>query len=210
MKIQKVLVLASVFILPTQTSMAGSARDLAQPSANKPAVSAPAKTMNKLKIVAPVREGNVAAQPVASSGPDAVQKPTLPSRDLVIAGQGSNLTVSVRYQRDVCAVDESPLGNDIYDARCDLVITVKNVGDTATSLPANGGFRLDLWYFKHDGEIRETLHYIGNLGVNEAKSVSYRAPRSFKRSTPFTATVDRSRIVTETNENDNRAVFWLN
>lgn len=211
MKIQTALLLASVFILPTQALSAENARDFSQSSVKKSVAAAPAKTTKKLKMVTPIRKGNVSADPVVNSGPATVKKPTLPNRGRAMVGLGPNLTVSVRYEHDVCAVNQSPLGAGIFDARCDLIITVKNVGDTATSLAPNGAFKLNLWYINYKGEVKNGFRYISNLGINEEKVIIYRSSklRSFKASTPFTAVVDRGHIVTESNENDNRAVFWL-
>lgn len=210
MKINKILVLAGVLLLPAQELLAGNVREMALPSVNKSVIAVPSGGTRFQKPTLPNRKAvkSTIAEP---SGRTKFQKPTLPNRRAVIAGLGPNLTVSVRNEHDVCAYSKSPLGEGIYDATCDLIITVKNVGDTATSLPANGAFRLDLFYFKHDGEIRKKLHYIGNLRANESKTIIYPSSslRSYKASTSFTATVDRNRVVAETNENDNRAVFWI-
>lgn len=211
MKIQTVLLLASVFILPTQASAVEKIKDFSQSRASKSAVTTPAKAVKKLKIMTPIKQGNAPGGSVANSGPATVQKPTLPSNVMVIPGLGPNLTVAIRYEHDACVIDKSPLGTGIYDARCDLIITVKNSGDTATPLAPNGGFKLNLWYFNYNGELKNGFRYIGNLGINEEKVIIYdhRQIRSFKKGTPFTAEVDRSNIVKETNERDNSAVIWL-
>lgn len=212
MNIQQALLLTSIFMLPTQVLSAENTRDSTQTRANQSVVKSQANATSQLKKTIPVNQGNVSADPAAKLGPATVKKQTLPSREMVTARQGPNLTVSIRYEHDVCAVDESPLGENIYDARCDLIITVKNVGDTATSLPATGAFKLNLWYINYNGEVKKGFRYISNLGVNEEKVITYRSSslRSFKRSTPFTAQVDKSNTVKESNERDNNTVFWLN
>ncbi|MBL1321188.1 MAG: hypothetical protein COA63_009040 [Methylophaga sp.] len=210
MKIQKVLFLASVFILPTQALFAENAR-LAQPAASKSTVAVPAKTTSKLKMVAPIRQGNVAADPVATSGPATVQKPTLSSRDAKIAkpaGPGPNLVVSVSYEHDVCAIHPSPLGGDLFNAGCDVIVKIKNQGGSTTS-EANT-IQVNMSYSDRTGTAK-LLRFIPALKANEEKTIIIRSGliHSFKKASSFTAVVDRPQDVTETNENDNTAVFWL-
>ena len=216
MKLHKLIVLTVVLLLPAQVLLADNVKGHYQYGVAGSVKKAPVKTTNKLKMVAPIRRGVVVANPVANSGPSiATQKLTAPNRKLKIVRpkpRGANLTVAIRYERDVCTVDESFVGKNIYDARCDIIVTVKNTGGTATAMGANGGFKLVLWYTNYKGELKEWFKYIGNLGVNEQKIIRYRhqSIRSFKRSTPLTVDVDRSFLIPETNEHDNSAVLWLN
>jgi hypothetical protein len=168
----------------------------------------------KLKRVLPTGQAEITGGSVANSGPTKYQNQKTPVRGDVMAmppGRGPNLVVTMAYENDACAVVESFVGKGIYDAICDLHIRVKNIGDTATSLPPNGGFSLDLSYFNYKGEIRKGYRSIKNLGPNEEELIVYQSSslRSFKPGTSFTATVDRKEFVTESNENDNRTVFWL-
>lgn len=182
MKLHKLIALTVVLLLPTQGLLADNIKTLSQYNVTGPVKKVPTKT------TAPIRKMKIARP-----------KP-----------RGPNLTVSVRYEHDVCAIDESPLGENIYNARCDLIITVKNSGDAATT-SENGAFSIDLWYFDYKGKLQEGFRLIHNLGVNEKKVIVYKRHnlKSFKKSTPFTVNVDKQRLITETNENDNRAVFWL-
>jgi len=173
------------------------------------------QTTNKLKTSTDIGKSNVSSDPVATPGPD---RPSRLEKLNVMSPQkfqmsrlGPNLTVSVRYKHDVCPVDESPLFENAFDARCDVIVTVRNVGDTPLTFHENGIFTVRLWYTDHKGVLREMIHTIGNLAVNQAVVLvrPSSALRGFKRSTPFTAFVDNSFDIPESNENDNRAVMWL-
>ncbi len=200
MRIQNIGILISVFILPNQALQAENVRELVKPDSS-----------SKLIMVAPAK---TTGGTVANSGFTKYQNQKTPARGGVMAmppGRGPNLVVTMAYEHDVCAVVESFVGKGVYDATCDLHIRVKNIGDTATSLPTTGGFSLDLSYTNYKGDLSKGYRSIKNLGPNEEKLIIYQSSslRSFKPGTSFTAIVDRKQFVTESNENDNRAVFWL-
>ncbi len=218
MRLYKLTIVMLALLLPTQVVLADNLKGHYQYGVVGSVNKAPAKTTNKLKIARPiVKPGKATNNPVANSGPTTRHQPArvVPARQSKIArppASGPNLTVSIRYEHDVCTVDESPLGENIFNARCDVIVTVKNSGGSATAMGVNGGFKLYLTYFNYRGEKKEFFKYVSNLGVNQQKVFRYghESIRNFKRSTSISADVDRGFIIPETNEQDNLAVLWLN
>ncbi|MBL1321189.1 MAG: hypothetical protein COA63_009045 [Methylophaga sp.] len=212
MKLHNFIVLTVVLLLSTQELLAGNARDLAQPSAIKSTITVPTSTTSKMTVIAPIRQGNVSAGLVATPGRTTVQKPTLPSRQVIARprGAGPNLIVSVKYERDVCPADESRLRKNTFNARCDLIVTVKNVGDVPTD-SENGSISISLMYYNYRNSLQREVLHINNLGINQKRVIVYDRfnLRDFRRTATITVFVDTEKLITETNENDNRAVFDL-
>ena len=209
MKFHKLIVLTVVLLLPMQGLLADNVKGMYQYSVKK----VPAKTTSKLKMVAPIRRGVVVANPVANSGSAiASQKLTAPNRKLKIVRPKPrpNLIVSVRYEHDVCPIDESRLRKNTYNARCNLIITVKNIGNAPTD-SENGSISIDLVYLNYMNRLQKGVRLINNLGANRQKVIVYDRfkVRNFRKSTSFTVIVDRHKRITETNESDNTAVFQL-
>lgn len=211
MKTFNLITLASILILQAHSVLADNTRALVQPIINKSIVSSPAKTLVKPKIVMQtnkavgIRNGGVSANPPSHP---IKQKVNLPHRLATQDLGRKNLTISVEYERDVCALTESPLDPDLFNARCDLIIKVKNHGSSTTS--ETNVIQINMSYSDKNGT-HKLLRFIPALAANEEKRLVIRSGliHSFKRAASFTAVVDRPQNVAETNENDNTAVFWL-
>ncbi len=208
------IVLIVFLLLPTQGLLADNHKSHYQYGVIGSVKKAPTKATRKLKMVVPARQEAVIADPVANSGnvPTAGQKLTAPIRRMITARPDPlpNLIVSVRYEGGPCPQVESRLRKNIYNASCDVIVTVKNVGRAPTN-SENGQIRVDLFYFNYRNSIQRSFRLIGDLGINEQKTITYRrlSLKSFNRLTPFHAVVDNEKLITETNESDNHAEFQL-
>jgi hypothetical protein len=212
----KLIILTALLSLPTSVFSADTSRYSAQPSVDKAAPSANTNTPIKLKTNVPSGRENLAPAPIARPSPGSSDR--LPQSTTRLPGQikivreRSNLTVSLAYKHDVCAIHLSPIkglqGEELFKAGCDLVVTIKNQGGSTTS--ETNVLHLNMSYSNRTGTTK-IVRFIPALRANENKVIIIPKSfiHSFKRAASFTAVVDQPQSVIETNENDNTAIFWL-
>ncbi len=207
MKLHKIVLLASLSILPIQQSFAATANraELAQPTSSKATM-----VMQAKKVVKPnkVITGNKGIRTVAGPGGTAVQHNQTSTRveNNLIAKMGKNLKLLyLEWDDEVCARPQLRDDGMGY-ATCDLAFQVTNTGYERID-----SFNVRLLRTTLSGNVTPLDIQSGlyKLAPHERKIFKIR-PESlglFKIGRPFTLTLDHRNEIAETNENDNTATF---